>query len=201
MADDDYDRQEKFEAGIPEAITMLEGLISRLEEKKADLETAVGPAAANTFSVTSTGKVFVVHGRDEGKKDTVARLLQQLDLKPIVLREQPNEGRTIIEKFEKYSDVAYAVVLLTGDDQGGLKGHLPEQYKPRARQNVVLELGFFLAKLGRDHVCPLYEKDVEIPSDYEGVLYVELDDAGRWKLQLAKEMKAAGLDVDLNKVL
>ena len=71
--------------------------------------------------------------------------------------------------------------------------------EPRARQNVILELGVFLGKLGRKHVCPLVKGDVETPSDYDGVVYTKLDDAGGWKMKLVQELKAAGFDVDANR--
>lgn len=142
--------------------------------------------------------VFLVHGHEIGVKETVARYLERLNLKVVILHEQPNEGRTIIEKFVDYSDVGFAVVLLTADDQGG-KINLPiEKQTPRARQNVILELGYFLGKLGRKRVCALYQEGVEIPSDYQGVLFLVLDDMGAWKLQLARELKAVGMQIDLN---
>ncbi len=145
--------------------------------------------------------VFLVHGHSEGVKEGVARYLERLNLKVIILHEQPNEGRTIIEKFVDYSDVGFAIVLLTGDDRGG-KLDLPyEKQIPRARQNVILELGYFLGKLGRKRVCALYQPGVEIPSDYQGVLFLVVDDASAWKLQLARELKAAGLPVDMNKAV
>lgn len=145
-------------------------------------------------------KVFIVHGRNEAAREKAARLLEKLGLEPIILHEQPNRGRTIIEKFSDHSDVAYAVVLCTGDDIGGLTNEGPEKQKRRARQNVIFELGFFIGKLGRDRVCALYEKGVEIPSDYQGVVFILLDDAGAWKLSLGKEIKAAGLVIDMNKL-
>jgi predicted nucleotide-binding protein len=143
-------------------------------------------------------RVFVVHGQNMGIMETVARFLEtKLSLLVTVLHEQPNQGKTIIEKFEDHSDVAFAVVLLTADDKGGAKSQSPESQKPRARQNVIFELGFFLAKLGRGKVCALYEEGVEIPSDFAGVLYIPLDN---WQLRLARELKAAGLPVDLNRL-
>lgn len=146
-------------------------------------------------------KVFLVHGHDDAVRETVARFLERLGLEVVILREQANEGRTIIEKFVDYSDVAFSVVLLTADDRGGTKDLTPESLKPRARQNVILELGFFLGKLGRRNVCALYEDGVEVPSDYQGVLFIPLDSANAWRIPLAKEMRAAGLEVDLNEVL
>jgi predicted nucleotide-binding protein len=156
---------------------------------------------AEEQQVTAIGnKVFIVHGRDEATKQTTARFLEKLGLEPVILHEQPNVGRTIIEKFEDYSSVAYAVVLLTPDDLGGLASEKPE-LSLRSRQNVVFELGYFIGKLGRKKVCALYQKDVELPSDFHGVLYVPLDEAGAWKFLLAKELKAVGLDIDLNKAV
>ena len=129
----------------------------------------------------------------------VSRFLTDVGLTPIVLHEQPNKGRTIIEKFEDHSDVGYALVLCTPDDVGALADDQGD-LKTRPRQNVVLEWGFFLGKLGRERVCALVAGDVEFPSDYAGVLYVELDDAGGWKLQLGQELRQAGLPADLNRL-
>jgi predicted nucleotide-binding protein len=140
--------------------------------------------------------VFVVHRHDNEAKEKVARFLERLKLEPIVLHEQANEGRTVIEKFEVYADVGFAVVLLTPDDVGALAAERAD-LKSRARQNVVLELGYFLGKLKRNRVCALYKEGVEIPSDYQGVLYVQLDSAGGWTLKLAQELAAAGIPIDL----
>lgn len=160
-------------------------------------------ASSRTGSPSSeprSRRVFVVHGHDDGLKETVARFLAKLGLEPVVLHEQPNRGRTVIEKFEQHSDVSFAVVLCTPDDVGYPAGKT-EESRPRARQNVVLELGFFLAALGREHVCVLYSDGVELPSDYSGVLYEELDRKGAWRLRLAAEIKASGLEVDLNSAI
>lgn len=147
-----------------------------------------------------TRRVFVVHGRDEAAKETVARFLAKLDLEPIVLHEQPNQGRTIIEKFEGHADVDFAVVLLTPDDFGD-HADGSDQPQPRARQNVIFQLGYFVGRLGRSRVCALHKGGVEILSDYEGVIYVSMDDPQGWRLLLAREIKAAGIDVDLNRAL
>ena len=156
--------------------------------------------APQSAAPTLSRRVFVVHGHQEAIREATARFIERLDLTPVILHEQPNKGRTIIEKFTDYSDVGFAVVLFTGDDRGGAISGPYDKQKPRARQNVVLELGFFLGKLGRGRVCALYQDGVEIPSDYNGVLFVKLDDAA-WKLQLAKELKAARIEVDMNKAL
>jgi predicted nucleotide-binding protein len=139
-------------------------------------------------------KVFLVHGHAAEPKQAVAMFLRSVGLEVIILHEQANQGQTIIEKFERHSDVLFAVVLLTPDDFGGPAGH-PEKTRLRARQNVILELGYFLAKLGRKNVCCLYVDGVELPSDYDGVLYIPYGDTG-WQSQLTKELRAAGIAVD-----
>lgn len=144
--------------------------------------------------------VFVVHGHDGETKVNVARFLSKLlGRDPIILHEQPDRGRTIIEKFEDHAArAACAVVLLTRDDVGGPAGG---DQQPRARQNVVLELGFFLGKLGRSRAIILYEAGVELPSDLHGVLYVPLDAAGAWRNTVARELEAAGLELNLRALL
>lgn len=154
-----------------------------------------------TFSATQAqkNKVFVVHGHNEEILFKTKDFLKKLQLEPVILRELPNEGRTIIEKFMEYSTQAgFAIVLLTPDDRGGSKSDSYEDQKFRARQNVILELGFFLGSLGRKRVCVLYQKHLEIPSDYQGVLFVEVDKTDGWQIKLAREIKKAGLNVDMN---
>lgn len=147
--------------------------------------------------------VFIVHGHDDAAKESVARLIQGLKLKPVILHEQSNKGRTLIEKFEGHSGCAFAVVLLTPDDEGRTKPAPADVrkkpvYRNRARQNVVLELGFFMAKLTRSKVCALVKGEVERPSDIDGVVYVTMDDHGAWRGEIAKEMNDAGLPVDFD---
>jgi len=148
--------------------------------------------------ISERDRIFIVHGHEHGTMETVARFVEHLGPMAIVLHERPNEGRTIIEKFEVHSGAQYAVVLLTGDDRGGAKDCPFQSQSPRARQNVIMELGYFLAKLGRNRVCVLRQNGVEIPSDISGVLYIELDAESSWKWKLAKELKTAGLRIDLN---
>jgi len=145
-----------------------------------------------------TNKVFLVHGHNEAVREKVARFIEKLKLEPIILHEQPNKGRTIIEKFIDYSDVSFSIILLTGDDRGGTSSSTYEEQKLRARQNVIFELGFFVGRLGREKACALYEEGVEIPSDYQGVIFIKLDKPGAWKMLLAKEMKEAELPFDMN---
>ena len=178
------------------AITRLESILGRLPLIPESPELAQ-PVKKQKAEVGR--RVFVVHGHDEGTKQSVARCLEKLELEAIVLHEQPSQGRTIIEKFEGYADVGFAVVLLTPDDVGAAGDDIGN-LKPRARQNVIFELGFFIGKLGRKRVCALHKGDVEIPSDFAGVLWVPMDPGGAWRFTLGREMKAIGLDVDLNKL-
>lgn len=153
-------------------------------------------------TVIMTKKVFIVHGHDDEMKLAVARLLERLDFEPIILSEQTDQGRTIIEKFEEESNVGFAVVLMSDEDDIGAEAGSSD-YKPRARQNVILELGYFIGKLGRkNHVCVLKKGNVEVPSDILGIVYKSYssNDDG-WKFALAKELKASGYSVDLNKIL
>jgi len=141
--------------------------------------------------------VFLVHGRDKAAKFEVARVLQRLtNNQPVILDEQASRGRTLVEKFEEHATTsAFAVVLLTPDDFGGA---IDEESSPRARQNVVFELGFFFGSLGRAKVVVL-NQGVEKPSDVDGIVYIPYPDAN-WQLKLGQEMRAAGLDVDLNRL-
>nr|WP_315384358.1 nucleotide-binding protein [uncultured Sphingomonas sp.] len=168
-----------------------------------DLKTYVEQSAPVMQAPSSTSfdlnKVFVVHGRDNGTKETIARFLEQQGLQPVILHEQPSKGMTIPEKLIANSDVGFAVVLLTPDDVGRARNDTED--KPRARQNVILELGYFVGRLGRQKVCALLKDTVELPSDYVGVVYLPWDDAGAWKMELAKEMHAAGYDIDFNRVI
>jgi predicted nucleotide-binding protein len=194
---------EGYKEGIERSRLKLTTLKELFEERIADAPPSAPQAAPITrerYGRTDSRRVFVVHGHDDGVKETVARYLSKLGLDPIILHEQPNRGRTVIEKFEAYSDVAFAVVLFTPDDLGHPVSK-PEDAKPRARQNVVLELGFFMAALGRERVCVLYKSGVEVPSDYSGVLYHAMDEAGAWRFMVAREMQAVGLAVDLNKAV
>jgi hypothetical protein len=144
-------------------------------------------------------KVFIVHGHDGEAREAVARFISTIGLIPIILHEQANRGRTIIEKVEANSDVGFAIVLLTPDDEGKARNSI--QLEPRARQNVLLELGYFIGRLGRDHVCALKRGIVEIPSDFAGVVWAAMDSGNGWKQVLGRELEAAGHDINWNKVM
>jgi predicted nucleotide-binding protein len=186
-----------FLEGVETAESYLQSRISELEEDAA--KKAFLPNEEGTVSRDSTRKVFVVHGHDRGSKETVRRFLSQLELDPIILHEKPNEGRTIIEKFEHHANVACAVVILSPDDVGWAKA-TPEAKEQRARQNVIFELGFFVGKLGRNRTLALLLRGVTKPSDFDGVLYIPMD-GDSWKMEVVRELRAAGMDVDANKAI
>ena len=163
----------------PEIILSAGGSISQKVDSSLPIERDQPTATSR--------KVFVVHGHDEEMKQVVARTPTSLELEPIILHEQSNQGRAIIEKFEDYSNVPFAVILLSPDDKGYRSNEPPGSARPRARQNVILELGFFIGRLGREHVFTLLrgDQDFEIPSDYSGVIYERYDSAdGAWRLRL-----------------
>ncbi|WP_445398997.1 TIR domain-containing protein [Zobellella sp. An-6] len=142
-------------------------------------------------------KVFIVHGRDNEAKQEVSRFIEKLGLEAIVLHEQASAGMTIIEKIEHYSnDADFALVLYTACDLG--RGAHESNIRPmnRARQNVVFEHGYLMAKLGRENVCSLVKGDIETPNDISGVVYVTLDPFGAWKTEVAKELKACGYAIN-----
>ena len=168
----------------------------RAETKPNSVVTTSARPGGASPRKSETGRnkrmIFVVHGHNDGQKETVARFLQNLAprAKVVILHEQPNQGRAIIEKFETYAaDVKYAVILMTADDVG--RAEEEEELRPRARQNVILELGWFIGRLGRDRVTILCDEGVETPSDILGVLYTKLDKGGSWRWGLDKDLHAA----------
>lgn len=160
-----------------------------------DLEDEINTAATIVTPNENFSKVFIVHGHDGELKESVARLVEKQGIKAIILSNQANQGKTIIEKLETHSDVSGAICLFTPDDIGNAKDEEIPNY--RARQNVVLETGYFMAKLGRDRVVIIAEKEVELPSDMSGVLYVEKTE---WRFSVLKELKSMGYNIDYNKL-
>jgi predicted nucleotide-binding protein len=145
-------------------------------------------------------KVFIVHGHDGEAKERTARFIEKLGFEAIILHEQASRSMTIIEKIENYSnDVGFGIVMYTPDDMGNVKGEAESgDLKYRARQNVVFEHGFLIGKIGRENVTPLVEGAIELPNDISGIVYINDKD---WQLDIAKEMKAAGYDIDFNKLI
>ena len=189
-----------YQRGLDSAASVLESMIEEITEYWEENEKSSRTSDSRGKVQKGMNKIFVIHGHDTSARETVARFLEKLELEPVILHELPNEGRTIIEKFEDYADVMFAVVLLTPDDLGALKEQ-QHNLRPRARQNVVFELGYFIGKLGRKKVCALSKGDIERPSDFDGILYVSLDDEDGWKIRLLRELKAAGFGIDANQVL
>lgn len=174
--------------------------VRALEERLAEAGTlAMGPAAGRPVADSDNLRVFLVHGHDVAARELVARFVERIGLEAIVLHEQANQGRTVIEKFEDHGDVGFAIVLLTGDDVGSAKD--AQDLQPRARQNVVLELGYFIGRLGRTRVCALKKADIELPSDILGIVWIDLDDTGAWRMGLGRELEAAGFQIDWNSVM
>ena len=192
--------QSAYLRGLKSARTLLESMIEEINEYWPDERNGGAPSSDGATPPTATRDVFVAHGRDDGTRETVARFLQKIEFRPIILNEKPSQGRTIIEKFERHGHAAFAIALLTPDDVGALASE-SNNLKRRARQNVIFEFGYFMGRLGRERVCAIVGDGVEIPSDYDGVVYIKLDDRGAWKLELVREMQAAGLDVDANRAL
>jgi predicted nucleotide-binding protein len=184
---------------IDRDIHSLESIRERLDIIPEAVSSPMTKMQAENQSSNTSSKVFIVHGHDEACRESVARFLEQQGIQPIILHEQASKGRTIIEKLEAHADVDFAIVLLTPDDVGSVADS-QEPLKPRARQNVILELGYFIGKLGRDRVCAIHKDSVALPSDILGVVYVPFDRGSGWKLLLGKELREAGIAVDLNKV-
>jgi len=153
--------------------------------------------------VKSNKKVFVVHGHDSELKNDIDIFLRDLGLEPIILHRKADEGLTIIEKFEKHSDVIYAFILLTPDDVGMTvneyqKDETKRKIELRARQNVIFEFGYFAAKLGRRNVCCIYKEGVKLPNDISGLLYKKVNETiDSIGYEIIKELKAVNLKIEI----
>src|SRR3990172_7263006 len=157
----------------------------------------VGRTSKPRPAPSGTNKVFIVHGRDHGPRDAIRVMLLGLGVEPVVLEDETNRGRTLIEKFEHHADVGYAVVILVPEDQVTGADGKPEV---RPRQNVVLEFGFLMGMLGREKVAVVVVDHPERPSDVDGIAYIPYDSNGGWKLSLARELRDAGFDIDFGRL-
>ncbi|MGB8278564.1 MAG: nucleotide-binding protein [Methylovirgula sp.] len=202
----DYGARDAMEAqkyvaeGKPRSIALLRTAIGTLKNDLADQEAEHSSITISEQIVAKANsrKVFVVHGHDNEAKNEVARFLSKIGLEEIILHERPNIGRHLLTKFQEESEGAgFAVILMTPDDEAGALGTPPRK---RARQNVVFELGFFIGRLGAPYVAALVKGDIEKPSDFDGVAYIELDAKGAWKGLLARELQAVNIPFDPAKV-
>ncbi len=156
-----------------------------------------GQAATNTV----TNKVFIVYGHDVEAREQLELLLRRMKLEPVILQNLPVGGQTIIEKLESNLDVRYACVLLTPDDEGHPAGQ-PKEKRPRARQNVVLEMGMFLVRLGRKRVAILHKGNLELPSDINGLIYIKFNKrVDEVKERLGAELQEAGFPINIKDLL
>jgi predicted nucleotide-binding protein len=158
------------------------------------------PAGSALEKAKVLNSVFIVHGHDHAMLHEIENYVRRLNLKPIVLQEEASRSRTIIEKIEQHEDVSFAIILLSADDRGRAASDPIESEKPRPRQNAVLELGFFVGRLGRENVTVVVDADaddaVEFPSDIAGVVTVRYRPGGDWKIRLMREFRASGLQFD-----
>jgi predicted nucleotide-binding protein len=188
---------DKFNRAMAQIVGALQTSIDALEQGfSVKASEGVPPELAS-------GKVFIVHGHDDGLKTDLEVFLKGIGLDPVVLHRQPDQGATLLEKFEKHSDVGYAFVLLTPDDVAYAKAEADKDepgrtVETRARQNVIFEFGFFVGRLGRSRVCCLYKGGVTLPSDLAGLVYKQAD-AGVEGIgyALLRELKAAGYSIQL----
>ena len=176
------------QAGLKTTQAIFQTYLDEMAEEDAPTPTIVQP--------TNYSKVFIVHGHDGELKQSVARIIEKQGIEAIILSEQANQGKTIIEKFESYSDVGGAICLFTADDIGRSKKETSDN--TRARQNVVFETGYFIGKLRRDHVVILADEGIEMPSDLSGVVRTN---TRNWQFDLLRDLNAMGYTVNLNLLL
>lgn len=191
----------RYKSGLQEAKAIFKVYLDELEQEDFDraaerIKNVGGEIVKiNNWVEKKYDKVFIVHGHDNALKQEVARIIEKQGLEAIILSEQANHGKTIIEKFEENTDVGAAICLFTGDDYGKAKD--VEDDNLRARQNVVFEAGYFMGKLGRENVILIANPEIELPSDLQGVVYTN---EKSWQIDVLKELKAIGYNVDFNKL-
>ena len=191
----------EYKDDIDRLVNKMKSDIEKLPFIKCKNEDKITPDPI--IQMTSKDKVFIVHGHDGELKEKTARILTKLNSAPIILHEQADCGRTIIEKFEANAeDCGCAIILLTADDLGQSKREKEQGVQPnnRARQNVVFEMGYFMGRLTRKHVFVLLDEGVEKPGDLDGLVYVSSSN-DYWVVRLGKELKNCGYNVDMNKLI
>ncbi|MDN5091020.1 nucleotide-binding protein [Aliarcobacter butzleri] len=176
--------------------TLIEAFIEEVEEWSDDIVKVTMPKQIS--STNNSNKIFIVHGHDELIISQVSEVLRKLGLEPIILKDEVNNGNTIIEKIERLSnDVGFGIVLYTACDVGGKD---EKSLNPRARQNVVLEHGYLMAKIGRKNTMALVKDKIEIPSDLSGLGYTAADENKAWQYKLVDELKASGYNVSKDSI-
>jgi len=183
--------------------SLLRALEIAIEALKDDKFNEIQRAVSEHTSKSLSNKIFIVHGHDNAFKTEVETFIHQIGLEPVVLHRQPDQGKTIIEKFEKHSDVGYAIILLTEDeiaytiDQDSQPDDKRKKEK-RARPNVIFEFGYFVGKLGRGRVCCLHKGDVTLPSDVSGIIYKKIEGSlDNQAYSIIKELKSAGYNLKI----
>lgn len=178
--------------GLIEAKSIFEPYLKEMEQDMNNIPNLMDMKQNN--KTLDLSKVFIVHGHDGEMREAIARIIENQGIHPIILSDEVNAGATIIEKIEKHSNVGAAICIFSPDDLGRSKKEATEHN--RARQNVVLETGYFMGKLGRERVIILSNGDLEFPSDLQGIVYT----GSEWKFKLLKELRKIGYEVDLNKL-
>lgn len=169
------------------------GLIESMEH-----HLSLVPSAVSTGQEVSRDSLFIVHGHDTPMLHEIEAFVRRIGLQPVILMEEPSQGRTVIEKIEHYGNVPFAIVLLSPDDIGRAFADPPENEKRRARQNAILELGYFMGKLDRENVCVIVDGELasqtEYPSDMAGVVTIPYRPGGDWKTRLTRELRASNMN-------
>jgi predicted nucleotide-binding protein len=182
-----------------------EKMVAVIDSIEHSIRFSTRTAASSTRTGVNMNKVFIVHGRDHGMLNDVKTFLYRIDVEPIVLMDEANEGGTVIEKFERHADVPFAIVLFSPDDEGRDASEPNKPLKRRPRQNAVIELGFFIGKLGRKGTALMVDGRidaamVEYPSDVAGVIPIYYKPESDWKLLLLRELRVAKIEHDGSKV-
>lgn len=157
-----------------------------------------GVAAAPTDIGTT---IFVVHGRDAPAREQLELILHRLELKPYILQVSGGGGDTLIEVLEKMigkaAQSSFGIVLATPDDLGYLKTETAADAKPRARQNVIMEMGMLMASLTRRRCAILTKGYVELPSNMGGVITIPFNDHVKETVpKLVQRLQEAGFNLN-----